>query len=202
MVLWSDSTIALNWIATEPYKLKTFVSNRITEIQDLTANCQWRHVPSLQNPADLVSRGQLPQEFINCMLWKKGPEWLSLEDSYWPPTNIEAIELPEKHVKSIIMRCLTITINKTNILQKYSSIGKLTRVMAYANRFVYNFKNKPKRVGILKPIELETATHFIIRFTQSKSFAKEIEDLKCGRLVDKRSSLLPLNPFLDKFSIS
>ena len=202
VVLWSDSTIALNWIAAEPYKLKTFVSNRITEIQELTANCQWRHVPSLQNPADLVSRGQLPQEFINCMLWKKGPEWLSLEDSYWPPTNIEAIELPEKHVKSIIMRCLTITINKTNILQKYSSIGKLTRVMAYANRFVYNFKNKPKRVGILKPIELETATHFIIRFTQSKSFAKEIEDLKCGRLVDKRSSLLPLNPFLDKFSIS
>ncbi|XP_033212329.1 uncharacterized protein LOC117169929 [Belonocnema kinseyi] len=76
IVLWSDSTIALSWINSEPRKLKTFVCNRVTEIQDLTANCEWRHVSSADNPADLVSRGQLPQEFIISSLWKNVPEWL------------------------------------------------------------------------------------------------------------------------------
>ena len=41
----------------------------------------------------------------------------------------------------------------------------------------------------------------IIRFTQSKSFAKEIEDLENDRLIYKQSTLFPFNPFLDKFSI-
>ena len=109
--------------------------------------------------------------------------------------------LKSRGVKSNSTCCLLITVNKTNILKKYSSIGKLTRAIAYVNPFLYNLKNKPKQEGVFKPIELETAMQFIIRFTQSKSFAKEIEDLKNDRLIDKHSSLLPLNPFLDKFSI-
>ena len=88
------------------------------------------------------------------MLWKRGPEWLWLEDSHWLPTNIQSIELPEKPVKSNITHCLTITVNRTHILGKYSSIIKLTRIIAYVNRFLYNLKNKPKQVGVLKPIEL------------------------------------------------
>ncbi len=31
---WSDSTIVLNWIVTPPFKLKTFVSNRVSRIQE------------------------------------------------------------------------------------------------------------------------------------------------------------------------
>ncbi|GFX25076.1 integrase catalytic domain-containing protein [Trichonephila clavipes] len=34
--MWTDSTIALAWIKTEPHKLKTFVSNRVAEIQALS----------------------------------------------------------------------------------------------------------------------------------------------------------------------
>ncbi|XP_051155326.1 uncharacterized protein LOC127277921 [Leptopilina boulardi] len=53
--LWSDSIITLHWIHSEPHLLKTFVSNRIAAIQNLSTNCQWRHVPTKDNPADLVS---------------------------------------------------------------------------------------------------------------------------------------------------
>ena len=31
--LWSDSTIAIQWIKTKPHELETFVSNRVAEIQ-------------------------------------------------------------------------------------------------------------------------------------------------------------------------
>ena len=32
-ILWSDATLALGWIRSDPNRWKTFVSNRVTEIQ-------------------------------------------------------------------------------------------------------------------------------------------------------------------------
>jgi hypothetical protein len=54
---WTDSTISLAWIAAKSSSLKTFVSNRVAEIQELTDNCNWGYVPSASNPADIISRG-------------------------------------------------------------------------------------------------------------------------------------------------
>ncbi|KAK9752867.1 Pao retrotransposon peptidase [Popillia japonica] len=55
--LWTDSTIVLAWIQTPPNLLKTFVANRIAQIQDLTNGSSWRHVPTSSNAADPLSRG-------------------------------------------------------------------------------------------------------------------------------------------------
>ena len=54
---WTDSMITLNWIQNHPNKYKTFVANRIDEIQRVTKPIEWRHVPTKSNPADLNSRG-------------------------------------------------------------------------------------------------------------------------------------------------
>ncbi|XP_036149069.1 uncharacterized protein LOC105830757 [Monomorium pharaonis] len=59
---WSHSTIVLNWIQTQPSKLRVFVANRIAEIQELTDIRDWRHVPTEENPADLLSRGVFPKQ--------------------------------------------------------------------------------------------------------------------------------------------
>ena len=40
-----------------PSSLTTFVSNRVAEIQEWSDQISWRHVPTKQNPADIVSRG-------------------------------------------------------------------------------------------------------------------------------------------------
>ncbi|XP_063994282.1 uncharacterized protein LOC135171584 [Diachasmimorpha longicaudata] len=71
-VLWTDSMIVLHWIHTPPHSLKTFVQNRVSEIQSLTESCEWKHVSSGDNPADALSRGQLPTEFIHNQLWATG----------------------------------------------------------------------------------------------------------------------------------
>jgi len=55
--LWSDSTVALGWICQDPNRWKTFVCNRVTEIQSYMTPSQWRHCPGKDNPADLLSRG-------------------------------------------------------------------------------------------------------------------------------------------------
>ena len=55
--LWSDSTVALGWICNNPKRWKTFVANRVTEIQTYTTPSQWKHCPGEVNPADYLSWG-------------------------------------------------------------------------------------------------------------------------------------------------
>lgn len=56
---WNDSTVALSCIAILPTQQETYISNRITEIQQLTQQANWCHINTRQNPADLISRGCL-----------------------------------------------------------------------------------------------------------------------------------------------
>ncbi|GFU09777.1 DUF1758 domain-containing protein [Trichonephila clavipes] len=72
--MWTDSTIALAWIKTEPHKLKTFVSNRVAEIQALSKDYHWKHVSSKNNPADLISRGCNVDELLKNEMWFSGPD--------------------------------------------------------------------------------------------------------------------------------
>ncbi|GFX08253.1 integrase catalytic domain-containing protein [Trichonephila clavipes] len=61
--------IVLVWLRKEPMDLKTFVQNRVAKIQELYPNQLWRHVPSDQNSADLVSRGVDPDKLLQQNLW-------------------------------------------------------------------------------------------------------------------------------------
>jgi hypothetical protein len=75
--LWTDSMIVLSWLATSASNWKTFVANRVPQIQELTAGCEWRHIASTSNPADFISRGTTPEALKECKFWWQGPEWLS-----------------------------------------------------------------------------------------------------------------------------
>ncbi|UYV63724.1 hypothetical protein LAZ67_2005433 [Cordylochernes scorpioides] len=74
--LWSDSTIALNWIKSESKRWKTFVANRVSAIQRKTPPHSWFHVPGSENPADLATRGLIPAQLVDNQLWWQGPHWL------------------------------------------------------------------------------------------------------------------------------
>ncbi|GFV82424.1 integrase catalytic domain-containing protein [Trichonephila clavipes] len=76
IVLHTDSTIALAWLNAPANRLKTFVANRVAKVQELTEGFQWNHVPSVLNPADLVSRGLRPCDLPNLRLWWHGPQFL------------------------------------------------------------------------------------------------------------------------------
>ncbi|GFW38768.1 uncharacterized protein TNCV_3881351 [Trichonephila clavipes] len=62
------STIAIAWTNSSPHQLKTFVANRVSKIQALTAN-----ISSRDNPADLISRGVNPSDLEHLELWWSGP---------------------------------------------------------------------------------------------------------------------------------
>ena len=75
---WSDRSVALHWIADKG-EYRQFVQNCVTRIQS-HPNVLWRHVSSIDNPANLGSHGG---SLVGAELWWDGPAWLS-EPVKWP----------------------------------------------------------------------------------------------------------------------
>ncbi|XP_031348314.1 uncharacterized protein LOC116174518 [Photinus pyralis] len=132
--LYTDSTIVLAWLKTEPSKLKTFVANRVTKIQDSTSNAVWKHVPTKENPADIISRGALPSELAELHMWWHGPTFLLLPDSQGPsqPDVTPLKDIPD--LKAIQITCLIAnTIPKLDIFDNISSFKRLCNKYARQN---------------------------------------------------------------------
>ncbi|XP_061512574.1 uncharacterized protein LOC133393131 [Anopheles gambiae] len=98
---WSDSTVTLKWIASPPNSWKTFVANRVAEVQHYSHPRQWRHVPGTSNPADLVSRGMSAAHFTQNQLWNNGPDWLVQPSSHWPSSDPEPSDEADLETRQI-----------------------------------------------------------------------------------------------------
>lgn len=197
---WTDSTIVLCWINSDASTLKTFVSNRISQIQSLTDSRNWRHVPTDSNPADIISRGINPQHISQNHLWWNGPSWLSVSDDYWPKQYpLTFNKIPETKIVTLIV---------TNdepyaILTRFSSFKKMVKVVAYLLRFRKNASvNRTSRnTGSLSVIELSYSTNVIIKMVQKQEFHNEINSLSKSASVHNQSKLICLSPFLDEHGI-
>lgn len=184
--LWTDSMITLGWVQKDPSKWKTFIANRVAEIQS-NKEASWNYVPTDQNPADCASRGLMPGELINHPLWWKGPEWLKQDPTEWPTTDIVDHDLEQRKELSVNVASFT-----PEISERYSSWNKLKAITAYALRF------KTKNKGPLTVAELRLASETLIRKLQQECFHDEIHALSNGKQLNKTSKLLSLNVFLDE----
>ena len=58
--------VSLYWIHAQSSRWKTYVANRVAEIQRLTEAYTWHHINSRHNPADIISRGCHPDVLRDC----------------------------------------------------------------------------------------------------------------------------------------
>ncbi|GFX72146.1 integrase catalytic domain-containing protein [Trichonephila clavipes] len=58
------------------FTLRLNITNRVAKVQELTEGFPWNPVPSVLNPADLVSRGLRPCDLPNLRLWWHDPQFL------------------------------------------------------------------------------------------------------------------------------
>ncbi|XP_033314586.1 uncharacterized protein LOC117213342 [Bombus bifarius] len=190
-VYWTDSTIVLHWINTSPHTLKTFVANRVTEMQQKTHTSDWRHIPTADNPADLISRGQSPEDFLRPTIWQHGPEWLQQPERYWSTWNpVPLTEISEQKKAT----CLAVTPADHSLLERFSSWPKLIRTTTRCLRW----RQKQDRGRPLTTHDLTNAHNKLIKLLQLCYFSDEIRTLRTDRNSAVKGKLQRLNPFLDK----
>lgn len=201
---WCDSTITLAWIRGNSNRWKTFVANRVTQIQLITDSDNWSHIRSHENPADLISRGVDPNVLTNSELWWVGPPWLADKPEQWPQQPDEAVtDVPDQ--KQVIALA-TVTCSTNELFNRYSDYMRLVRVTAYCLRFINCIQPVRKRRPIdsakpenvsLTQVEIQNAQETLVRLAQREIFSDEINSLVKGQTISKQSPLRSLAPFVD-----
>ncbi|XP_026735912.1 uncharacterized protein LOC113499598 [Trichoplusia ni] len=126
---WTDSSTVLQWIKAEPRKFKTFVANRLAEIEDTTKPRDWRWVPTKENPADDATRGT-PVEYSHHSRWFQGPSFLRQPEEEWPVQEFRIMgSLPEEKGGQQVMAAKGEDESFIDI-KRFSSWERLLRVTA------------------------------------------------------------------------
>ncbi|XP_075157897.1 uncharacterized protein LOC142231164 [Haematobia irritans] len=198
---WTDSTIVLSWLSKPPCFWATFVANRVSKIVEITNPCNWGHVSSECNPADLASRGVYPIDLLDTNLWWQGPIWLRAPMNSWPITTDYSSEDLQIERKSIKVNFAFFE-KFEDILNRFSSFSRALRVIAYIYRFYYSTHPKYRSnfrtsSTVLSSSEISMAQTKLITTSQKAYFPNEYSSLSLKRPILKSSPLLNLNPFCD-----
>ncbi|XP_037957528.1 uncharacterized protein LOC119687322 [Teleopsis dalmanni] len=197
--LWTDSTVVLHWLQHHSSTLTTFVGNRISEVQELTATCSWRHVPTSMNPADVISRGCSTSELLKSN-WLSGPAFLNREYEEWPDSCISNTQCKREvdgAIRKIVMICETPTNQVLQFIDRTSSYLKVLRVIGWLLRVRNRVKQRgPDHQHSFTSDELRHSLHCIIWIIQSEHFSNEIHCINNN--VEIKTSLKTLSPFIQE----
>ncbi|XP_039291700.1 uncharacterized protein LOC120353113 [Nilaparvata lugens] len=214
--LYTDSKTALDWINTPNYKLQIFVANRVQQITQLVKPKLFNHVSSLNNCADIASRGLLPTELVSCHTWWHASAAFQCLAVDFPVSNHVVSEtIPEMKSNPLYILATTQDEPLANPLyaacERVSKFGKLCRIFVYILRFInrikiarHDYSNKliqkfcdcephPATIDVVAS-ETEIARRLIIQVVQKVKFQKEINELNSGKCP---KHLLTLQPYID-----
>ena len=142
---------------------------------------QWHYVDTKNNPADIASRGLLPDNRTKTEFWIQGSAFLRRSEDYWPPRPavlpLLPISDPEVKVKEVSAVALAENPPFNRLITCYSSWFKLVRAIAWMKRFqLFLLKKLAKKTslepetGCLSVEELQRATMYVICYTQDDVF--------------------------------
>ena len=222
---WTDSTLVLQWLRSKKRRFSIFVENRVGEILEGSNIEQWRHVPGRWNPADEVSRGLQPEEFVRDGVWTRGPDFLWKSEADWP----KDIELPSEKDEDLEV---VLSVKMLNIFQdrvkqrprdgyvldklceRYSSTTKVIRCVAWIKRLMQHLSGRAKarKAGLpsdeqrgpmsLSASELQAAEIDCARLVQQRWYAVERAELLSTGQVSAKSKIVTLSPMIsDKLVI-
>ena len=90
-------------------------------------------------------------------------------------------------------------------LTRFSKWEKLLRSQIVVIKFLFKFLTPGKASEEFKPFLsnslMESAEYFLYKICQADAFAEDINHLKCGNSMTKRSTLFKLSPYLDNFGL-
>ncbi|KAL4154263.1 hypothetical protein QTP88_002088 [Uroleucon formosanum] len=198
---WSDSTIVLSWLGAPHEAFKIYVSNRVHQIRTLLPDCRWRHVDSVNNPADCASRGIMPATLAQHKLYWHGPQLAYGDPSEWDDARspLPLCDLPELRPVSCAARVDEIEVEWFN---RFSNYGRMLRVVAYMRRFIATgirrVRRQPDHItpAYLQKSELDSAARILEAESQRVHFVVLLHELSTGKHVSSKP-LARLAPFID-----
>ncbi|XP_029171235.1 uncharacterized protein LOC114940669 [Nylanderia fulva] len=196
VVAWTDARVVLCWLRSHASRWRPFVAHRVAELQDLIPSDQWRYVPTAANPADLATRGIPVSELLGLNLWWRGPGWLRDEPSTWPVTGDLGSHHEEEERRVIH---LAVPEEREKLIEdRFSTLTRLVRVVAYCYRFFRRARGVRDRSGFMTSAELEASLLVMVRVAQRQEFLGELGALTAGGPLPSGSPLRALSPLLDE----
>jgi len=122
------------------------MNHRVAKIVISFPPKMWSFTPTIDNPANLLTRGISTQQLFSSQLWFQGPRWL-LSKSEWPkwlPTGILHINIAEAEEEARMItpedNTISIATGISNVvtITRFSNINQLLAVAAYVLRFIHN----------------------------------------------------------------
>jgi len=157
---WTDSSVVLSWLTTDQKFFKIFVTNRVAKTHSLLPNCNWSHVPTMNNPVHPLSRGLLPDDLVACNLHWKGPPFIHFPEESWPGPLVQSLSphrLPEMKTASA---CVLVVREAPNF-----------------DNFLLVIVRRPTNEYVLTPDELQRAVRLAVRVTQRTHFPELLRQL-------------------------
>jgi hypothetical protein len=188
-------------------RFQTFVANRIAILHDATCQSQWRYVPTKENPADDTSRGLKADQIISNDRWRHGPAFLLQSEDKWPvmPDGQPNLLESDPEVKKIAKTSCAVKTEPINdviqeLFQRYSSWSRLLKAVGYLQQFIEWLRlRKPAQMNkTLTADDMKTAEKAVLRYLQTENYRKEIQSLKAGDSITRKSPIYELEPYLDQ----
>ena len=143
-VFLSDSMATLHCIYNSKRKHPVYVALRIAEIDNCSNKNDWNYVPTAENPADDVTRGQSVKQFLKSKKWLTGPEFLLKEKKERPSqikrskngeTASESDLMPNKQAAVTSLACATSRSDPElspveRLISHYSTLNRLKKGIA------------------------------------------------------------------------
>ncbi|XP_024877306.1 uncharacterized protein LOC112458103 [Temnothorax curvispinosus] len=195
--LWTDSVVTLTWIKSHASRWKDFVRNRVSQIQELTANAHWKYVPGTSNPADCASRGLSTAQLQSHSLWWTGPPWI-LTPEAWPsqPALSDELSAHEARPGIALHAAASQPDYHWDLIYRYSTLNKLLKITALCFRFISLLGNHRR-----KPLDLHSALEearlFWIKATQAAYFTHEIKMLTANSRLPTAHAFSRLTAYVD-----
>ncbi|GFS85647.1 uncharacterized protein TNCV_4759851 [Trichonephila clavipes] len=207
---WSDSSIVIAWIHRESRELKTFVANRVSKIHQLSSRDQWHHIASEQNPADVLSRGLLPEELRDDSLDSThGPELL-LQSAYSTiiisePTQRDdfdcELRVSERTLETSLLNSKNFDFFN-HLMDFFNNYFKIIHIVSYIYRFIENYRSKVEKRAPLTTSEVNDAETWLIKQDQSGINLSDLSgNLKSLNIFQDDKGILRVGGRLEKAAI-
>ena len=136
----TDSMIVYAMLKKESYGFNTFAALRVGEIQEKCNYEDWSHLPSKENAADCLTKGQTPEKLIENSVWQCGPEWLVLDRSLWPTTSadilVSNLDQVDEKMSEFMPKTSKAAVSNSVITQTYISGIKRRQISCRSTKMI------------------------------------------------------------------